>query len=181
MGAGPPWAQTDPHGLVGFYSYKADISWLVLAGFYCVCKSSYITFKLLCMWSPMNFPWFTTRGRGSTMLIYYNDVILKQRSGRIICKKCSHDSPWFSVFQKVGTTDLRTGFLSCINVPCPSYGVLWSFYPPVSCLNLPLRNMVLKNLFGVVEGQRSFFCNFLLRRGSSPCLSRTTELSPYPT
>ena len=32
-----------------------DISWLVLAGFYCTCTSSCISLKLLCMWSPMIF------------------------------------------------------------------------------------------------------------------------------
>ena len=44
----------------------------------------------------------------------------------------------------------------------------------------PLRGMVPKNLFGVVESQRSFFRNFFqLRWDSGPYLLRTTEFSPY--
>ena len=42
-------------GAAGFYSYRADPSWLVLVGFHCTCASSCITLKLLCMWSPMIF------------------------------------------------------------------------------------------------------------------------------
>ena len=55
MGAGQLRAEIDPQGLEGFCSYVADISWLVLAGFYCACANSYFTFKLLRMWSPMIF------------------------------------------------------------------------------------------------------------------------------
>ena len=55
MGNRPTPSRDWPQGLEGFYSYRADISGLVLVGFYCACTSSYITLKLLFMWSPMIF------------------------------------------------------------------------------------------------------------------------------
>ena len=80
--------------------------------FYCSCTSSYIL-KLLCMWSAMIFlDW----------LIYCNAIIMKQGSCSIFCAGAvmtHHDT---ALFQKAGTTGLRTGSLSCIDVPCPSPG-----------------------------------------------------------
>ena len=56
------------------------------------------------------------------MLIYYNAIIMKQRSCSIFCAGAvisHHDS---ALFQKAGTTGLRTGSLSCMDVLCLSQG-----------------------------------------------------------
>ena len=61
------------------------------------------------------------------MLIYFNAVIMKQGSCSIFCAGAfmiHHDS---GLFQEAGTTDLRTGFLSCIDEPCPSPGAPLEF------------------------------------------------------
>ena len=98
-----------------------------------------------------------------------------------VLHRCTHESPWFRAFPGSGTTDLRTGSLSCIDVLYFSPGAPPEFSPswlsPAS--TSPLRDMVLKNLFGVVEGWRSFFCNFFqLRLRSRPAYQEPRN-SPY--
>ena len=129
MGASQLHAETDPQWLEGFCSYRADISWLILAGFYCACASSYITFKLLCMQSPMIFPDWPAGQGGPTMLSYYNAVIMKQESYSIFCADevmSHHDSV---LFQKAGATSLRTWSLCCIDALCLSPGTPLEFPP----------------------------------------------------
>ena len=61
------------------------------------------------------------------MLIYYNAIIMKQGSCSIFCAGASmihHDS---ALFQKAGTTGLRTGSLSCIDVLYLSLGAPLEF------------------------------------------------------
>ena len=90
--------------------------------FYCSCASSYITFKLLHMQCPMIFFDCQLGEREPAMLIYCNAIIMKQGSCSIFCAGAvmtHHDT---ALFQKAGTTGLRTGSLSCIDVPCPSPG-----------------------------------------------------------
>ena len=60
------------------------------------------------------------------MLIYYNDIIMNQASRSIFCAdafRSRHDS---ALFQKAGTTSLRTGSLSFIL----ALGHLLSFFLP---------------------------------------------------
>ena len=144
MGAGQLQEEIDPQWLEGFFSYRADVCWLVLAGFYCACACSYIILKLLCMQSPIIFlDWH--QGRGPTMLIYYDAVIMKQGSCSIFWAGAvviHHDSV---LFQKGGgqPTSLRTGSLSCIDVFClspeappefpPSYLRPQDQWSPYSC------------------------------------------------
>ena len=63
------------------------------------------------------------------MLIYYNAIIMKQGSCSIFCSgtfMSSHDSV---LFQKAGTTGLRTGSLSCMDVLYLSPGAPLEFPP----------------------------------------------------
>ena len=109
--------------LKGFYSYRADISWLVLAGFYCLYTNSYITLNLLHMWPPMVFL-DRPPGKGSHNVNYYNAIIMKQGSRNIFCAFTSHHDS--VLFQKTG---VRTGSLSCTHVLCLRPGALPEFPP----------------------------------------------------
>ena len=114
-------AEIDPQWSEGSYSFRADISWLVLVGFYCACATSYITFKLVCVQSPMIF--LDCHVGCGTMFIYHNAIIMKQGPCSIFCEGAfmiHHDS---ALFQKARTTGLRTESVSCINVPCRRPGV----------------------------------------------------------
>ena len=63
------------------------------------------------------------------MLIYCNAILMKQESHSVFCRGAfmsHHDS---LLFQKAGTTGLRTGSLSCINVLYLSPGAPPEFPP----------------------------------------------------
>ena len=81
------------------------------------------------MWSPVIFlDWPLEKG-GHTMLIYYNDIIMKQGSYSVFCTGAfmsHHDSVFF---QKAGTTGLRTGSLSRMDVLYLSPGAPPEFPP----------------------------------------------------
>ena len=68
------------------------------------------------MWPPMIFlDWPPEKG-GHTMLIYYNAIIMKQRSGSIFCSGVYMIHYYSVLFQKAGTTGLRTRSLSRVDV-----------------------------------------------------------------
>ena len=103
-GSGSALSRDSPQRLEGFYCYRADISWLVLVGLYCACKN------------PMIFLDWPPGQEGPTMLIYYNAVIMKQGSCSISCAGAVMIHCDSVLFQKAGTTCLRTGSLSCSDV-----------------------------------------------------------------
>ena len=119
--------EIDPQGLEGFYLYREDISGLALAGFYCACVSSYITFKLLHMQCPMIFFDCQLGEREPAMLIYCNAIIMKQGLRNVFCISAVISHRDSALFQKAGATGLRTGPLSRTDV-------LWSLLPSISCL-----------------------------------------------
>ena len=89
------------------------------------------------------------------MLIYCNDIIMKQGSYSFFCAGAvmiHHDS---AVFQKVGTMGLRRGSLSCFSVVCLNPGVPLEFYllPQTDKPLLPVPPSVPPNNL-VLEGKR---------------------------
>ena len=58
--------------------------------------------------------------RGTTMLMYYNVIIMKQGSRSIFCTGIVMIHYESVLFQRVATTCLRTGSLSCMDALCLS-------------------------------------------------------------
>ena len=124
------WEQANSEQRLTFSGHRDSILiGLVLAGFHCACTSSYITFKLLRRPSPMIFLDWPQGGGGPTMLIYYNVIKMKHGPCSTFCTGAVMIHQDSELFQKVGTTSLRTGSLFCINVLCLSPGVPLKFPP----------------------------------------------------
>ena len=132
MRVGQLWTDFD---LRGGGIHRADPPWQFLAGFYCTCTSSCITLKLPHMWSPMiSLDWWPGKW-GPIMAIYCNAIIMKQGSCSIFCTGAFMIQHGSALFQKAGTTGLRTGSLSCIDVLYLSPGAPLSFLLlTISCL-----------------------------------------------